>query len=1791
MRSSRKTTTPAKRRHRFAFEALEPRVMLDAGPLRINEFLAINNNGLQDADGQRSDWIEIHNPTAGPVDLEGWCLTDQAANPTKWQFPSVMLNGGDHLTVFASSKDRTGDELHTNFKLDGDGEYLALVQPDGTTIAHQFAPEYPPQVADVSFGAGSMTQVGDVLLHDEAPVRVLVPDWQVPDTIGQTWTEVDFDDSSWIAGDSGVGYDQDPDYGPYILTDVEDQMVNFQTTVYVRQRFHVGDADAYTALKLRLRYEDGFAAYLNGELIESDNISDPQSNIANAPRGRDDNLAMVYREFDVSAYVGLLQPGDNVLAIHGVNKSSRSTDMLIQAELAGDRALDFGEVYFEDPSPGEVNSGGALGKVADTKFSVDRGIFADSEGLSFPVEITTKTDGAEIRYTTDGTPPTATTGTVYTGPILIDQTTNLRAAAYKPGYISSNVDTQTYLFLDDILQRTNAGLPGSWGSHGPDYAMDPAIVDDVMTDGNGQTFTVADALLAIPTISLALDMDDFLGTGGLSIYRNGQGVPAAVSTEMIYPDGSQGFQLNASVQIQGGSSVNRWKSDKLSMRLKFWEPFGPTKLDFPLFGDDQADRFDTLILDARLNQAWHYSGGSSPASQRRYAQYTRDQYVADIQQALGGTAPHGFPAHVYVNGIYWGIYGLHERPDESFTREYLGGEKDDYYVIKHRAQLNSVLNPEPTTDPAGANRALNDFRAMCSLSNLSTAAGYAQMQQYLDVPDFIDYMITNFYVGNTDWSHQNWYASRNFVDPDGRWRFHSWDPEHSLKGTTDNVTGKNQSNSPTGLHQRLTANAEYRMLFADRLHRHFFNDGHLTPEGAAALYQIRLDELDRAVAAESARWGDNQEAESGTTFTRGQHWIAERDRLLNTYFPTRTNTVLGQLSSRGLYPNVDAPVFEVNGSYGHGGELLDGDVLSVTADAGNTIYYTLDGSDPRLSGGAANPAAIAVSTGAAIPLGESTLVKSRARLGSTFSALNEAQYFRGVPATAENLAIAEINYNPHAPTAAELATQPDADDDFGNDDFEWVELLNTSDTETIDLAGVQFTTGLIFDFTGSNVDELGPGDRVVVVRDAAAFAARYGDLDNVAGVYENNLLNRGEEITLVSDWTGETIHRFAYNDAGSWPGRADGKGATLELADPAGSASADYANGMSWNSSSSYGGTPGEGPAAEVGVVVNEVLTHTDMPAVDAIELHNLTDRPIDVGGWYLSDAWGGPDDDTAGYHKFRIPVGTQIDVGGYTVFYEGHYEDQTLAFAENEFGGLDGFALDGADGDDVWLMEADPAGNLTRFADHVEFGAAARGESIGRWPNATGKLFPMEEVTLGDVNGDPRIGPVIISEVMYHPAEGDPAGDEFVELYNPTGQSVPLFDPAHAANTWRLDGTGFDFPQDATIPAGGVALVVSGDPAAFRTTYGVPGDVQVFGPFSGRLDNAGERLQLMKPDEPNVEPALVPYLLVDEINYEPDGVWPATADGQGDSLHRTAVDSGGNYRDSWQAAAPTPGEVALRQTMVVGREIFYNHSSFDGNDASASAADDAAIAPDKTALLPGDAASLANYTNYSLGINGIMVDVADLPPEVTPGIDDFAFRVGNNSDPASWALGPVPASVTVRRGAGANGSDRVTIVFADYAVQKQWLEVTVVAANLELLADDVFYFGNAVAEAGNSAANTQVTTTDLLLARNNPRNFLSPAEIDFLYDYNRDQRVNSTDLLLARNNQSNFLTALQLIDLGSVVGGAEGEAQPAAADVFAPAEIGWLSELDVTIEPSDSSHQDDRARRAVDQLLATFWE
>ena len=373
---------------------------------------------------------------------------------------------------------------------------------------------------------------------------------------------------------------------------------------------------------------------------------------------------------------------------------------------------------------------------------------------------------------------------------------------------------------------------------------------------------------------------------------------------------------------------------------------------------------------------------------------------------------------------------------------------------------------------------------------------------------------------------------------------------------------------------------------------------------------------------------------------------------------------------------------------------------------------------------------------------------------------------------------------------------------------------------------------------------------------------------------------------------GTNVFSFTYNNAVPWPITPDGYGFSLVRENLAGNPDSS----SSWRPSSALGGSPGaDDPGSSIApIVINEILTHTDLPQVDAIELFNPTATSVNLGGWFLSD-------DAAQPKKFRIPKGTAIPAGGFVVFTEAQFNSQP--------GVPPSFALSSL-GESLFLFSGDANTNLTGYSHSFDYGAAANGVSFGRYLTSSGEEnWPaLNGITLGAANSGPRVGPVVINEVMYHPALDY---DEFVELHNSSAAPAPLYDPAYPTNGWKLSGLGYAFSNNITLGAGQYLLLVNIDPASFRTKYSVPGAVQILGPYAGNLQDSGERLKLERPDAPELGTngsVTIPYIVVDEARYNDKLPWPPGADGDGPSIQRTAPFAYGNEPTNWFASGITPG-------------------------------------------------------------------------------------------------------------------------------------------------------------------------------------------------------------------------------------------------------------------------------------------
>ncbi len=836
--------------------------------------------------------------------------------------------------------------------------------------------------------------------------------------------------------------------------------------------------------------------------------------------------------------------------------------------------------FFAAATPGATNTEGYEGLVGEIEFSHEHGFYNEP----FSLVLTCDTPDVIIYYSLDGEQPNKTqarglAGNIYTAPLRVEQTTCLRAVAIKEGWKSSTIRTQTYIFVSDVVRQSPSGTkPGPgwpdprassggsiWGGGGSqviDYGMDPDVVNDARYKD-----LMADALLSVPSLSLVTPLANLFDSS-TGIYVNamqdGRDWERPVSMELIYPDGTEGFQIDAGLRIRGGYGRTA-DNAKHAFRLFFRAEYGPPKLQYPLFGDEGVDTFDKVDLRCAQNYSWAFKGSMGDDNGGKNTML-REVFSRDLQGATGQPYTRSRYYHLYLNGQYWGIYQTQERSEARYAESYFGGDKDDYDVAKVNAGPGAPYTIEVTDGTLDAYNRLWD----AARQGFSTDAAYFKVQgldpdgtpnpdfeRLVDVDNLIDYMICTFYVGDIDAPisnflrndrPNNFYAVYNRTAPDG-FKFFRHDAEHTMFNINENRTGpyncgqQFQYFNPQWLHQQLIAHPEYKMRFADHVYRHFFNDGIMTLATATNLLLARKDTIDIAIIAESARWGD---AKVTRPRTKDDDWLSQVSFLLNDYFPKRTDIVLDQFKTKRWYPAVETPTFNQ-----HGGIVESGFSLVMTVPFGD-IYYTLDGEDPRLPGEAINTSSATIYSGPVV-LTESTHVRARAFFG-IWSAVHDAIFAVG-PVT-ESLRISEIMYHP-------------ADTDYPDDpNTEYIELTNIG-TEIINLKLVQFTNGIDFTFPSF---ELEPGKCCLVVKDAVAFEARYGPGLPVAGQYSGSLANDGERIELV-DAIGEIIQNFKYED--NWYDVTDGLGHSLVSVNPALADSEEWSQKDAWRASAYISGSPG----------------------------------------------------------------------------------------------------------------------------------------------------------------------------------------------------------------------------------------------------------------------------------------------------------------------------------------------------------------------------------------------------------------------------------------------------------------------------------------------------------------------------------------------------------------------------------------------------------------------------------------
>ena len=789
------------------------------------------------------------------------------------------------------------------------------------------------------------------------------------------------------------------------------------------------------------------------------------------------------------------------------------------------------------------------------EFSAKRGFHYQAFQLTL-----TSTPAATIRYTTNGEAPTLSSGIIYSSPIQINTTAYIRAIAYT-GTETSKVYTHTYLFVDDVPSQPYSvtGFPTTNFDFHSSINNDPYYANQLHT-----------ALTQVGSISIVLDLTDLD-----AIHNNA--AERVTSMEILYPDG-RNHQEDCGLERFGGSSYN---NPKRNFRLSFKSIYGASKLNYPLF-DTPVKSYDQITLRAGHAGCLNRVGTSLHTGE---SNDIADQVVRNLQINMqeDGVGVAGNFMHLYINGIYWGVYNLTERAASGFGAKYYGGEKEDWDIIKQKVAL------------VGNTTAWNTLNNLADNTNLAIPSNYTAIQEYVDVKQFADYVIVTNFAPHSD-NHQNGknsYVTRNRNDNEG-FRFWLWDTEPSLdyywpiSWTKDHIGHSAYNN----IFYSLLDNSDFKTLLGDRMQCHCFDDGALTPAKAKATYQEVYNTIDIAMIAEAARWG-NASAYEGI--------VDAKNRVVNTYLTGRTNETTINYWREGWYPDLIAVEFS-----NHGGTVAAGTSITLTDPniAGGTLYYTLDDTDPRASGGSVNSTAIVYNGAIALPNGV-VEIKARVLKNGIWSAMCPKRYYVGQ--NYSSVVINEIMYHSDS-----LCHPTDIDE------LDYLELYNYSNTP-INLADCSFSDGFKYKFPYPTI--LPASGYLVLAENVDEFNATYGFLPY--GQYIGKLSNSGDRIEFNSP-DGQVIDSLSYTDKNPWDIDPDGYGPSLELL----FATMDNNDPLSWFRSDNDCGTPANpnsrvcnGLAAPI--VINEINYNSNNSVQDPgdwIELYNPGATPVNLSGWRFHD-------------------------------------------------------------------------------------------------------------------------------------------------------------------------------------------------------------------------------------------------------------------------------------------------------------------------------------------------------------------------------------------------------------------------------------------------------------------------------------------------------------------------------------------------------------------------------------------
>lgn len=1175
----------------------------------ISEFLADNSNGIEDDFGDREDWIEVYNPDSAAVSLDGWWLTDDSANKKQWRIPAVSLPAKGTLLIWASGRNRVDPAapLHTNFGLSKSGEFLGLYKPHASTgqpqLVHSYGASYPVQAPDISYGV-SIEQTTTTLVAYGAGqpgrYRVLTNDatgashyggsnyaaGNVGTGLSGGWNvSAGFSDTAWTSASPGLGYDTSGGLNAWITTNVQAGFQNVNPSLLFRRTFSLANPSAYASYTLRMKYEDGFVAWINGVEVGRANFAGPAAYNSVATAALDEAVVNSWAEFNVPA--SALVAGANVLAIQGLNSAVGSSDFLLLPELTGGTNPVAGDaVYFSTPTPGALNNTGTAGPVIFNTTPLDPLVPRPlGNGSSPAMNVTAQV----IRTKNNITAVRAYHRTMW----------NAESAAIAMNDAGTGADA---IAGDGIY---SADLPTNQVAAGQMFRWRFEA-----QDGQGN-------ITRFPAYADPLDSPQYFGT----VAVNGATATSQLPILEWFVQGSPVAGPTAAAFRGSCYYLNRFY-DNVGHEIH-----GQTSSGFPKKSYD---------FDSNSDHRFVWKEGERAVKDlnllTNYADKTKTRNTLSQETAkLAGTVYHfAFPVRVQLNGGFHGVMDLVEDGDDRMLeRNGLDGEGALYKIYSE-----GLLGSAEKKTRRDENNA--DLQAMTAALDPSIALATRRTWAYdnMDIPATVNYLVVRQFNSDRDHGHKNFYLYRD-TNRTREWQPIIWDVDlsqghnYTNQYFDDALFANNPLNAHTAnnrFYNLILESPEMRLMWVRRMRT--LMDQMMQPPGTVnGFLETRMRQIAATIDPDPANpsaWtdGDLDTAKWGIHANYVQNRAREEvERVVSGYFGPRRTFLFNSGSGRPLlYAPGNAASTEIPAmgqtdlagmmsidsvDYSPAAGTQAGEYLilrNTTAQSVDISGWTLQGGiDHVFKGGtvipAGNGSAAVEYRGLLHVVKDSAAFRARGsgptggqkrmvqgNYGGQLSARGETVELRnaaglliasftypGTPSLLQQfLRISELQYHPANPTTAEESAMPGVTED----DFEYLELVNTG-AASLDLGGAKFAEGIGFTFPATS---LAAGQRVILAKNPAAFALRYPGVGGpVLGPYEGVLANSGEVIELV-DAVGENILDFEYKDG--WYPATDGDSRSLVIRDPAGTSYSDWGNPRMWAISGASAGSPGSADAS-----------------------------------------------------------------------------------------------------------------------------------------------------------------------------------------------------------------------------------------------------------------------------------------------------------------------------------------------------------------------------------------------------------------------------------------------------------------------------------------------------------------------------------------------------------------------------------------------------------------------------------